>query len=273
MNRIESIFRKLAESRTTDPASGRALMPYVTVGDPDLPTTGKILSALQRGGASICELGFPFSDPIADGPVIESSMHYALSRNLQIEQIFEMVEERRSQLDIGLVAMVSYSIVHRWGDQAFIDRAARAGIDGFIIPDAPIEESITLAKRVQDAGLIISMLISPNTPIERAQEIAKLSSGFVYLMSRAGITGESTDLPPELPERISALRKVTDLPIAVGFGISSAKQVRTVVDVADAAIVGSALVRRVSENRANGSDAVVQAAEDFTAQLATGLRP
>ncbi|QQE12198.1 tryptophan synthase subunit alpha [Planctomycetota bacterium] len=272
MNRIENIFKGLAESRNAGDTDGKALMPYVTVGDPDLKTTGQILLALQRGGASICELGFPFSDPIADGPVIESSMHYALSRDLKVEQVFNMVSELRDQLTIGLVAMVSYSIIHRWGDQAFIDRAAEVGIDGFIVPDVPLEESERLYQRIKDAGLVLSILISPNTPLDRAKEIAKRSSGFIYLMSRAGITGESVALPEELPDRIQALREVTDLPIAVGFGISNADQVKTVVNVADAAIVGSALVRRIAENREHGRDAVVIAVEQFTRHLASGLK-
>ncbi|WP_432797105.1 tryptophan synthase subunit alpha [Poriferisphaera sp. WC338] len=271
MNRIESIFENLRASRSGDGSGGRALMPYVTVGDPDLETTTRLLPVMERAGARICELGIPFSDPIADGPVIESSMHYALSHGVKLKQIFEMIKRVRAEVELGLVGMLSYSIVHRYGEDAFIADAKDAGLDGFIVPDLMVEESADFAAKVKDAGLIMSMLISPTTEIERAKEIAQQSSGFVYVLARAGITGEQKEMPAELGARIAALREATDLPIAVGFGISNADHVRTVVSEADAAIVGSALVRRIGEHRNEGSDAVVAAVEEFTSELASGL--
>ena len=265
MNRIDELFTDLRRR------GRKALMPYLTVGDPDLATTGRLLGTLESAGASVVELGIPFSDPIADGPVIQASMSYALERGLRLEQIFEMVAERREQLDLGLVAMTSYSIVHRIGIKRFTADAAAAGFDGLVLPDLPLEEATQAAETAANSGLILSMLIAPTTADPRAQQIARASSGFVYVLSRIGLTGEQEALPPELPDRIRHLQGVTDLPIAVGFGISHDQHVRQVVNVADAAIVGTAVMRRIAEHRSRGSEAVIQAVDGFTRQLAGGL--
>ncbi|MEX0744462.1 MAG: tryptophan synthase subunit alpha [Phycisphaeraceae bacterium] len=265
MNRIDRIFSDLRA------ANGKALMPFITAGDPEVATTARLLPALEQAGASIVELGIPFSDPIADGPVIEASMSRALAQGVRVRDVFEQVAKVRDQTNLGLVAMVSYSIVHRMGLKQFVGDAKTAGIDGFIFPDLPLEEAGPAREATAEAGLIMSMLIAPNTPIERARRIAKASSGFVYLLARAGITGERAELPVELPKRIQRLREATDLPLAVGFGIATAEHVRQVVSVADAAIVGSAIVRQVTEHREQGADAVVDAVQRFTRTLAEGL--
>ncbi len=267
MNRIDKLFQNLRAS------SGKALMPYITAGDPSVSATGRMLIAAQGEGASICELGIPFSDPIADGPVIQASMTYALDHGVTVGGVFDMVSKTRPKLDIGLVAMVSYSIVHRVGLDKFIGDAKDAGFDGFIFPDLPLEASEPAREATAKAGMILSMLIAPTTPDDRAAQIAKASTGFVYVVSRSGITGEQADLPPELPARLKKLRAVTDLPMTVGFGISSAEHVRQVVSVADAAIVGSGMMRRVAQARAESEDATVKAVGDFTRELAAGLNP
>lgn len=265
MSRIDDIFASLKARQ------GKALMPFLTAGDPDLATTGRLITACEAAGASICEIGLPFSDPIADGPVIQASMTEALSKGMRQESVMQLIADLRPKTKLGLVAMVSYSIVFRLGGKSFIGRAADAGFDGFIFPDLPLEESEPIRKSVSDAGLSLSMLIAPTTPIERAKAIARASSGFVYLLARAGITGERNDLPPDLAPRIEQLRQVTDLPIAVGFGIATADHVRQVVSVGDAAIVGSAIMRRVAQQRANGSDAVVSEVGRFVQELSAGL--
>ena len=267
MNRIDSIFAELRSS------GRRALMPFITAGYPTLETTGAILPALQEAGASICEIGIPFSDPIADGPVIQASMTHALNNKIQLEGIFETVAGLRSGLSIGLIAMVSYSIVNRVGAEAFIDRAKRAGFDGFIFPDLPLEEAPETARLVKGAGLSFSLLIAPTTPDDRAAEIARLCSGFVYVLARSGITGERADLPVDLIDRLAKLRKITDLPIAVGFGISSAEHVRSVTaaDAADAAIVGSALVKHITKHIDESPGEIAGAVKAFAAELAGGL--
>lgn len=267
MNRIDAIFSQLR------PKGAKALIPFITAGDPDLQTTADLLVAFEAAGASICEIGFPFSDPIADGPVIQASMAYALGRGLSVQQIFEMVASVRPKLGMGLVAMVSYSIVHRLGLGEFLKSVREAGFDGLIIPDLPFEQAraLSVGDKAARQGLVFSMLIAPTTPTDRAMRIARASSGFVYLLARAGITGERSQIPSDLPQRVERIRGVTQLPLAVGFGISNQDQVRQVVSVADAAIVGSAIVRRIIELRDEPSERLVSQVSRFVGLLAGGL--
>jgi tryptophan synthase alpha chain len=265
MSRIDDIFKDLRAQRR------RALMPFLCAGHPRRGDTSILLPALERGGASIAEIGFPFSDPIADGSVIAGAMHAALQLGATPDNIFAEVAQLRPWLKMGLVAMVSISIVHRLGGpRAFAARAQSSGFDGLLVPDLPLEESDDLRAAAADSGLSCALLISPSTSAARAEKIAKASTGFVYLLARAGITGERDDVP-DLAPKITRLRTMTDLPIAVGFGISTPAHVRAVVRHADAAIVGSALVRRLSEVAAKGGD-VSEAAENFVRDLAGGLR-
>lgn len=265
MNRIEDIFKRLRDE-------GRSgLMPYLTAGDPDMESTGAMLKAIDAAGATTIEVGFPFSDPIADGPTIQASMTYALDHGLKIAGIFETVRLVRDEIEAGLVAMVSFSMVHRYGVERFCKDAADAGFDGLIIPDLALESVGSVKSAAAWHGLILSLLISPTTGQERAKAIAKACSGFVYVVSRAGITGEQASLPAALPDRLAKLREVTDLPLAVGFGIAGPDQVAEVVKVADAAIVGSALVRRVMDARAQGASVLAKRVGGFVRELATGL--
>lgn len=265
MNRIVRIFADLHAAKQ------KALMPFVTAGYPSLAVTAEVLPALQEAGASVCELGFPFSDPIADGPVIQASMTEALAAGADPCGIFEMVARLRPRLDMGLVAMVSYSIVYRMGVKPFVKRAAQAGFDGFIFPDLPLEEAEAVAGPVKDAGMVGSLLIAPTTPDDRAAKIAKACSGFIYMLARTGITGEQSSLPAGLEQRVAKLRQVTDLPLAVGFGISSADHVRSVTRVADAAIVGSALVRQIGQHKKESPREIAGHVKKFTQGLAGGL--
>ena len=184
---------------------------------------------------------------------------------------FNPVKQVRPKLSMGIVAMVSYSIVHRIGVEQFVTMAHDAGIDGFIFPDLPLEESGAVTEPVREAGMISSLLIAPTTGDERAAAIARASTGFVYMIARTGITGERSELPADLTDRVSKLRKVTDLPITVGFGISNADQVHSVTRVADAAIVGSALVKQIGKHIDDEPDEIAKATGAFTADLATGL--
>lgn len=267
-SRIPAIFAELrARNR-------KALMPFICGGYPSPGDTARVLPALARAGASIVEIGFPFSDPVADGPVIAAAMHDALQRGATPGKVLDDVRTFRATADgssLGLVAMISISLVHRLGPATFIAAAKAAGLDGFIFPDVPVEESADLIARAQDAGLTSSLLIAPTTPPERAERIAKACTGFVYLLARAGITGEGAAVPDIAP-RVKVLRTITDLPIACGFGISTPEHVRQVVHEggADAAIVGSALVRRIADAHAKGEDPAV-AAEACVRGLASGL--
>jgi tryptophan synthase alpha chain len=266
MSRIDEIFRRhRAENRG-------ALMPFLTAGYPSPEATAAVLPALQRAGAGICELGFPFSDPIADGPVIQESMTAALGHGVQPDGVFELVRSVRDELDLGLIAMVSYSIVYRMGVERFVERSADAGFDGFIFPDLPVEEAEAVTGPVREAGLSCSLLIAPTTPIERAEAVAQASSGFVYVLARAGITGARDELTPDVADRVRRLREVTDLPIAVGFGIARPEHVAAVTEVADAAIVGSALVRELGNHPDASPQELAGHVERFVAELSGGLR-
>ncbi|MFM9956863.1 MAG: tryptophan synthase subunit alpha [Phycisphaerales bacterium] len=282
MNRIETIF---AQARAQQ---RRLLMPFVCGGSPTLDSTHTILPALERAGASIVEVGIPFSDPIADGPVIAAAMHDALQKGATPAKVFEAVRAVRPSLKVGLVAMVSISIVQRIGLGRFAKEAAAAGFDGVILPDVPLEEAQRCVSPIREAGLTCSLLVAPTTPPDRAEKIARACSGFVYLLARLGITGASggagggaggggagragsTALDASaIAARVAALRQLTDLPIACGFGIATAEHVRAVVAPnagnADAAIVGSALVDRLRA----ASDPAAEA-EKMVRDLATGL--
>jgi tryptophan synthase alpha chain len=267
MGRIDEIFAGLRVG------GRRGLMPFVCGGYPGPGSLGAVLAEVERAGACIAEIGFPFSDPIADGPVIAAAMHEALGRGATPRVVFDEVRAARDGAGVqklGLVGMVSVSIVWRLGVERTVELAKQAGMDGFIFPDLPADEGPELIERVKGAGLTASLLVAPTTTPQRAERIVRACSGFVYMLARAGITGESS-APPEIGERVAMLRGMTDLPIACGFGISTAEHVRAVVAHADAAIVGSALVRRMGQAHAAGED-VAAAAGAMVGELARGLR-
>jgi tryptophan synthase alpha chain len=249
-------------------------MPFIVGGHPPSARatvpTADLLLALERAGASVVEVGYPFSDPIADGPVIAAAMHEALQRGVTPATVNAQIRSARDAgLTIGVVAMVSVSIVHRVGVATFAQDAKAAGVDGLIVPDAPFDEAALLSGPLADAGLTLSMLIAPTTPQDRAARIAAASSGFVYILARAGITGTGGGVDSEpIARRVRELRNATSLPLAVGFGVSTPQHVRAVVHDAgaDAAIVGSALVKRLSAD-----PNPVHTAELFTRELAAGL--
>jgi len=267
--RIDSIFADLRA------ANRRALMPFITAGYPSLETTRLVIPALEEAGASIVELGFPFSDPIADGPVIAASMHEALRAGVTPRLIFELVQRSRGRTSLGLIAMVSDSIVTRVGPEQFVAEAAAAGFDGLIVPDIDLEAAKPLAGLARLHHLSFTLLVAPTTSPQRIRQITDLCSGFIYVLARVGITGEREQVDLRgLEERVALIRRHSDLPVAVGFGISRPEHVAAVTRpahgpadrLADAAIVGSALVRRMGQV-ANP----VLAARSFVQELCRGL--
>ncbi len=199
-------------------------------------------------------------------------MARALEKHLRPGDVLEMVKRQRDSLNLGIVAMVSYSIVYRHGVESYIKAAKAAGVDGLIVPDLPVNEADELLSAAKDHEITCSLLIAPSTPLDRAERIARSCSGFLYVLARAGLTGLRKELPPDLPERIEKLRNVTDLPIAVGFGVSSPEHVAEVVKVADAAIVGSAIVRCIEASKGDTPEAIADDVAKFVADLATGLK-
>jgi tryptophan synthase alpha chain len=265
VNRVANNFFEL--SALSEPA----LMPFICGGFPGPGATAQLLPALERAGARFVEVGIPFSDPVADGPVIAAAMHEALLNGATPQSVFAEVQSIRDQSRLAIIAMVSYSIVHRMGGPvAFCAKAKSTGFDGLIVPDIPFDESADLQVECKKHDLTLSLLIAPTTPVERAVAIAKACTGFVYLLARTGITGESGGMP-EVAARVQRLKEHVSIPIAVGFGISTSEHVKAVVSQgADAAIVGSALVRRMRDALANRRDPIAEA-EAFTRDLSRGL--
>ncbi|MFO0963136.1 MAG: tryptophan synthase subunit alpha [Phycisphaerales bacterium] len=236
----------------------RALLPFVTAGYPNLAATEALLPRLARAGGSIIEVGIPFSDPIADGPVTAESMHEALVAGCTPAKVFESVRRVRAQVPAALVAMVSDSIVDRMGTEAFTRAAAEAGFDGLIVPDIDLADAPRLRAACDAAGLACTLLVAPTSGPERVQRIVAECTGFVYALARVGITGERSGTPDVAPI-VQRIRAATTLPVAVGFGLSSAEQVRAVLQHADGAIVGSAIVRTMRDAIAAGADPVAEA--------------
>jgi tryptophan synthase alpha chain len=249
----------------------KALAPFVTAGDPDVDTTVAILEAIDRAGASLCELGVPYSDPIADGAVIQASYTRALDNGMTIEALFATVKRAAAKVRMPILAMASYSIIFRRGIDRFVADAKAAGLAGFVVPDLPVEESDDLDAACRSAGLALVRLVTPTTPPDRAEAIARRSTGFLYCVSVAGVTGARTDLPAGLIDRVKWLRTKTDVPILVGFGISTPEQAKAVAAVADGVIVGSALVRHLAEASSKPREELVRGVEDYVGKLAAAV--
>ncbi|HWQ44770.1 MAG TPA: tryptophan synthase subunit alpha [Methanosarcina barkeri] len=221
-----------------------ALICYVMAGDPSAEATGEIVKALADGGADIIELGFPFSDPVADGPTIQAAGQRALAVGMDTQRYFELV--KTLEVGVPLVCMTYYNPVFRYGVEKFVERAADAGISGLIIPDIPVEEAADLKNSCEKHGLDLIFLVAPTTTGKRVRKILESSSGFLYLVSRLGVTGTREDVSSSTKELLS--RVETGLPKAVGFGISTGKQAAEVRNAgADAVIVGSAFVRIIED--------------------------
>jgi len=255
-------------------AAGRSgLIPYVTGGFPNLNVTAALLERFEALGATAVEIGFPFSDSIADGPVIQDSFHRALAGGLQMADLFRAVEQVRRRVRSPLIAMVSASIVTRMATEAFVARAADVGFDGLIVPDTPLEESGSLLDAAVSRNLRYIQLVSTTTPPDRAARIVERCGGFVYQIATAGTTGERDRLAADLADHVRRLRGTTTLPICVGFGIATPDQVRQAAAWADGVIVGSAIVRRIAAAVDVGAtdDQVVDSTAGFVAELVAAL--
>ena len=264
MSRLDGTFTRLR-------ARGeRALVAYLTAGDPSLADTRRLVLAAARSGADVVELGVPFSDPLADGPVIQRAGARALAAGATVPRVLETVATLRAEVQVPLVLLTYYNPVLAFGLKAFARTAADAGADGVVVVDLPPEEAGPLAAEAEAAGLDLVHLVAPTSTPRRVRLIARRSRGFIYLVSLTGVTGERRALPSDLEAQIRTLRLVTTKPVCVGFGISTAGQVAAVGRLADGVIVGSAIVRLVEERA--GSATLAEDVGRFIAELKAPLR-
>ncbi len=243
MEKISSTFAKLAEK------GHRAFIPYLAAGVPGVEETVELVLGLEAWGADIIELGYPFSDPMADGVVNQAAANLALKKGVDVEVYFTIIEKIRKHSRIPLVVFSYLNPIHKIGFETFITRAASLDVDGLLLVDMPVEESAEVHSLCARMGLVNIYLLAPTTTPERRERVLKNSGGFVYYVSRTGITGEQQDFQESFAEKLGVVKKASQLPIAVGFGISTPEQVRTVCGLADGVVVGSALVRRTMEDK------------------------
>lgn len=253
--RIAERFAQLRHDRR------RALVPYVTAGHPSRSATLELLAGLEGAGADVVEVGVPFSDPMADGPIIQASSQRALEEGMTFDGVLDVVS--RARLSIPVVLFSYLNPLLAAGNDA-LARAADAGVHGVLVTDLPVGADPALERRFGEGPLAFIRLVAPTTPQDRMAEIARHGSGFVYLISRLGVTGIRDELPPELPATVARLRGATDLPLCVGFGVSRPEQARAVAELADGVVVGSAIVRAAGESveRAVSLAASLRAAMD-----------
>ena len=241
MNRIDQSFAKLKQEGRT------ALIPFVTVGDPDFDTSLEIIKRLEQAGADMIELGVPYSDPLADGPVIQRASERALRSSITLTDCIHMAERARDEgVQIPLILFTYFNPVLQFGLEPFFEQVIRKGISGLIIPDLPIEEDEEVRAMAEAANIHLIPLVAP-TSKDRVTRISKKARGFVYCVSSLGVTGVRSDFHSDIDQFLSTVREATDLPIGIGFGISSREQVERFERVCDAVIVGSAIVRQIEE--------------------------
>ncbi len=261
MSRLGSVFRKTkSEGRPT-------LLAYLMAGDPSLGETERLLHACERGGIDVIELGIPFSDPIADGPEIQAAGVRALKGGTRPKDVIALAGRVRKDSDVPIVLMTYMNPILAMSLPAFGANVAKAGVDGVIVPDLSLEESDEIRETLDSVGVDHIQLIAPSTPEDRARAIVSASRGFLYVVARYGTTGTRAELPRELGARLKVLKRLTKLPLAVGFGVSTPDQVRQVAALgADGVVVGSAIVNRIA------SDPQLDGVEAFVRELASGLR-
>jgi tryptophan synthase alpha chain len=264
MKRIENTFAELKRK------SEKALVAYITAGYPDLETARVLIPALARAGVDILEVGVPFSDPTADGPVIQAASQAALESGTTLPKVLDLIAELRGTVEIPLVLFSYYNPILSMGSATFARRAADAGVDGVLVVDLPAEEAGELRVDTDPAGIDFISLVAPTTGGDRVRKVVKASSGFIYYISVTGVTGTRG---PELEEtliNIGAIRALTKLPVVVGFGVSTPEQARQIGSAADGVVVGSAFVKLIGEKA--GSPGLVSAVEAYAASLKAALR-
>jgi tryptophan synthase alpha chain len=263
VTRIDKVFRKLQEK------GEKALIPFITAGDPDLATSRGLALEIAARGADLLELGIPFSDPLADGPTIQAASSRALKAGVHFTDVLALAGDLRRETNIPLILMGYYNPILQYGLEKAASEAARQGVDGFIIPDLPTEEAEAWRTAARAAGIATIFLAAPTSGPERLKTLGRLTRGFLYYVSVTGITGARTDLPPELIRELDEVRRLVKCPLAVGFGISTPEQVQGLAPHVDGVVVGSAIVQQVANF--SGPETIKQIG-DFVAALKAPLR-
>ncbi|WP_447971515.1 tryptophan synthase subunit alpha [Nitrospira sp. M1] len=264
-NRIQEIFDRLGNQGQT------ALIPYIMAGDPSLPITASLVLELENAGADLIELGVPFSDPIADGPVIQKAAERALQSGTTLTGILSMVRTLRTKSQMPLILMMYYNTIMAMGEEEFCKQAAQAGIDGVIVPDMPPEESDALCMAsIKAGGPVVIFLLAPTSTTSRQTEVIKRTKGFIYYVSITGITGSKLSDMKSVKANVRNIQKTSRTPVAVGFGISTPKQAREVSEFANGVIIGSALVQHVSEYQKNPDP--LKVIRNFVRSLKRGIQ-
>ncbi len=264
MGRIEETFAALRQR------GEKALIPFLTAGDPDLGTTGRLIHALVEAGADLIELGFPFSDPMADGPTIQASSERALAAGTDLAGVLTTVAAVREHTNVPIVLMGYYNPVFRYGPERFARDAAAAGVDGLLLVDLPAEEAGEIQGHLRQAGLALIQLLAPTTPPERRRLLAGRAEGFLYYVSMTGVTGVQKVDPAAIEREVRSLKEACPVPVGVGFGISTPAEAAAVAAFADAVVVGSALVKVIAAH--GGDPDLLQRVTEFAGSLKAALR-
>ena len=245
MNRIDKKFKELKK------LNKKAFIVYLTVGYPNINTTEKLIMELSKSGVDMFELGIPFSDPLADGPIIQEASADALKHQINLEKVFGLTKRLRSKLDIPLLAMGYFNPILDYGIDKFAKKAKQSGLDAIIVPDLPIDESGILKKALLKNGIYLINFIAPTTDKKRTERILSQSKGFIYYVSLTGVTGTRDSLPDDVVKKVKGLKKIAKIPVCVGFGVSKRSQFKQVAAFSDGVIVGSAIIKKIKENKSN----------------------
>ena len=264
MRRIERKFRELKKREE------KALVAYLTAGDPDLEKTKEIILGLDSAGVDIIEIGVPFSDPTADGPIIQAASRRALENGATLSRILNMAESVRESSDIPIVLFGYYNPILNYGNERFAKRAKAAGVDGVLVVDLPPEESAELRKYTDRSGIDFISLVAPTTPSERIRKISRKASGFLYYVSITGVTGTAKPQASDIQREMKRIRGITTLPVVVGFGISTQEQAREIAPHADGIVIGSAFVRLIEEN--SGKSNMVNIVSCYAREIKEAIR-
>jgi len=262
-NRIDKTFQSLKRNKK------KAFIAFITAGDPSLSLTEQLVIGFENTGVDIVELGVPFSDPLADGPTIQASSERAVSKGINLDKIFRTVQKIRKRSQIPIALMTYYNPVYHYGIKKFIKKSKISGVDGIIVPDLPPEEGFALIQEAKAENITTIFFLSPTTTTARLKHIVRVSSGFIYFVSLTGVTGARARLPNDLIKKLRFAKKYTQKPICVGFGISTAAQIKSVARVSDGVIVGSAIIKEIEKHK--GKKNLIKNVLRYVDKLSKGL--